>query len=328
MIGTGGSDSSDSGSSGSPGGRELAIQSARGSGSHRNYPPSNVIDGNTSFGSRWAGRGNPEEVRLDLGSNQTVDDVQIAWGRGNSRAYRFEIAGRSGTSGNWTTIFSGTSSGSTNDFENYNVKDINARQVRIRGTSSDSLYTNITEVRIFGAGGSSSPPSNPSPSSVSIVNSNSSNRSNSSNLNGQTVDDNIYVQVVPSDVIDRVQFFIDGNFVKTENFAPFDLRGGSANAQPFNTNNLSNGSHTLRAEVLFDNGSTDSISANFQVDNGGDDSNTGGDSNPGSGDFGLNPNREPWENFDLQDWVIDTPAFASDGDSQRHGENDLSLIHI
>ena len=26
--------------------------------------------------------------------------------------------------------------------------------------------------------------------------------------------------------------------------------------------------------------------------------------NGGSGDFGLNPNREPWENFDLSDWAL------------------------
>ncbi|MCE2030445.1 polysaccharide lyase family 7 protein [Sessilibacter corallicola] len=36
--------------------------------------------------------------------------------------------------------------------------------------------------------------------------------------------------------------------------------------------------------------------------------------------FGLDPNKEPWENFDLSDWVIDTPAFASDGESERFGE--------
>lgn len=38
-------------------------------------------------------------------------------------------------------------------------------------------------------------------------------------------------------------------------------------------------------------------------------------------DFGLDPELEPWENFDLSDWVIDTPAVdPSDGNSQRFGE--------
>ncbi|MEO9511795.1 MAG: polysaccharide lyase family 7 protein [Flavobacteriaceae bacterium] len=43
------------------------------------------------------------------------------------------------------------------------------------------------------------------------------------------------------------------------------------------------------------------------------------------GEFGLDPNLEPWENFDLSDWVIDTPAFdANDGLSERYGELDWS----
>ncbi len=38
--------------------------------------------------------------------------------------------------------------------------------------------------------------------------------------------------------------------------------------------------------------------------------------------FGLNPDLEPWENFDLSQWNIDTPAFDTDGFSLRHGELD------
>ena len=39
--------------------------------------------------------------------------------------------------------------------------------------------------------------------------------------------------------------------------------------------------------------------------------------------FGLDANLEPWENFDLSDWVIDTPAFdPEDGLALRHGELD------
>jgi len=49
-------------------------------------------------------------------------------------------------------------------------------------------------------------------------------------------------------------------------------------------------------------------------------------SSAGSGQFGLDPNAEPWENFDLTDWAIDTPAFASDGESERFGEFDWNDI--
>ena len=50
------------------------------------------------------------------------------------------------------------------------------------------------------------------------------------------------------------------------------------------------------------------------------------DDSGGSGQFGLNPNAEPWENFDLEDWKIDTVAFASDGDSESFGERDWDDI--
>jgi poly(beta-D-mannuronate) lyase len=46
----------------------------------------------------------------------------------------------------------------------------------------------------------------------------------------------------------------------------------------------------------------------------------------GDSEFGLDPNAEPWENFDLSGWVIDTPAFADDGESERFGELDWDDI--
>ena len=39
-------------------------------------------------------------------------------------------------------------------------------------------------------------------------------------------------------------------------------------------------------------------------------------------EFGLDADLEPWENFDLSQWNIDTPAFDTDGFSLRHGELD------
>ena len=152
-----------------------------------------------------------------------------------------------------------------------------------------------------------------------IVFSTSSNRSNTRELDGADTSNNIFVLANPASEIDQVRYFIDGDFVKEENVAPFDLQGGpSSAANPFDTDNLSNGDHRLTANILFNNGSTDSINADFEVDNGGGGGGGGGSNDDGgnTGDFGLNPNRPPQDNFDLLQWALDTPA-GRPGDSDR-----------
>lgn len=131
------------------------IKSGGGVGTHPNFPVTNAFDGNINFSSRWAGNGSPESLILNLNDIERVDDVRIAWGRGNTRAHTFEIAGRSDITGPWTTIFSGTSAGNTVAFETYNVDDIDARQIRIRGLSNSDnvVWTNITEVQLIGTAG-------------------------------------------------------------------------------------------------------------------------------------------------------------------------------
>jgi len=131
------------------------IESATGTGDHFRLVPSRAIDGNTNNTSRWAGNGSPEELFLDLGTVQRLDDAQIAWYLGEQRRFTFEIAAREDTFDDWTTIFSGTSQGDTNGFENYNVNDIDARYVRIRGFSNSdgTAWTAIREITLSGTGG-------------------------------------------------------------------------------------------------------------------------------------------------------------------------------
>ena len=134
-----------------------AIDVASASGaSHRNYPASNAIDGNTAFASRFASRANPDDLFLDLGSVQDVGAIEIAWGRGDARTYEFEVATREQSNDNWTTVISGNSSGNTLDFENYDLSDSQARFIRVRGLSNSAgqAWTNITEVQVFGVSAS------------------------------------------------------------------------------------------------------------------------------------------------------------------------------
>ena len=70
-----------------------------------------------------------------------------------------------------------------------------------------------------------------------------------------------------------------------------------------------------------DDSSEDDFSEPLEIENqvGGDDDDNDDDDNDdddnddgADGDFGLNPNLEPWENFDLTDWAYDSPAPRAD----------------
>jgi len=192
--------------------------------SHPSYPSRNAVDGNTSFGSRWAAtfEGGAANLFVDLGTRRTVDDIGVAWGRGDQRSYDFEVRARAGTSGSWARIFRGRSSGKTAGIESYNVTDFSARQVRVKvfSNSARTNWADITEFEVYGTGGRSG-----------------SNNSRDSSSN---------IPDTPS--------------------APEDV------------------TPTLPPPT------------------------TPTPPNDNSGDFGLSSNRDPWDNFDLSRWAIDTPA--------------------
>ncbi|MGV2986452.1 polysaccharide lyase family 7 protein [Vibrio sp. E150_011] len=131
----------------------LLIESASDwGGAHNSYPASNAIDGSTDWSSRWAAEGVVNLV-LDLGSVQKVEDLDIAWGKGDTQSYRFEIRTLADeSSSTWDKVFSGSSSGTSTYYENYDITDISARWVRIKifENTAGSTWTNIKEVAIFG----------------------------------------------------------------------------------------------------------------------------------------------------------------------------------
>ena len=118
------------------------------------YPPYKAIDGDTDWSSRWSASNGGSAVNLtvDLDEATNVKEVGIAWGKGDSRSYTFEIYARPETSGSWTKIYSNTSTGKSDSIEIYDVKDITAEQIRIkvRKNSIKSADMNITEVKVYG----------------------------------------------------------------------------------------------------------------------------------------------------------------------------------
>jgi len=110
-----------------------------------NYPE-NVIDNDSN--TRWSAEGIGEWIQFTLTELTNVTSVDIAFFNGNVRKTFFEIY-VSKDSVNFNKIFSGESSGTSTDFENFNCTDSVARYVKIVGLgNSASNWNSITEVRI------------------------------------------------------------------------------------------------------------------------------------------------------------------------------------
>ncbi len=101
--------------------------------------------------------------------------------------------------------------------------------------------------------------------------SNTSNRSNPRNLQGETLAGDTFIfltPVFPQQSINRVEFFVDGRFIRTERFAPYDLGSTSGNnGLPFDTRTLNDGAHAVDARVVLNNGSVENVRATFNVNN-------------------------------------------------------------
>lgn len=319
--------------------------------SHRSYPPSDAIDGNTSFESRWAAtfEGGDANLFVDLGSVKRVDNIGISWGRGNQRAYVFEVRARRGTSGSWTKVFSGVSSGTTTDIENYNVNDIDARQVRIKVFSNNAgtRWANVTEFEVYGVDGPSSSNSIPedSPSGFAIPrliqaedfsrfsDSDSANRGGAFRntgvdiqqcsdagcgfnigwtTQGEWLDYNVSantsgayvanIRVASARSTGALSFDIDGQ--RVSDTVSIGNTGGWQNwrTQTVNLGTINSGNHTLRLNI---EGS--SVNINW-IDIVRVGSPSAPDSLINDRRFGLDANAEPWDNFDLTRWSLDSPA--------------------
>ena len=359
----------------------LDIQSAGDfGGAHNNYPASNAVDGDTAFASRWAANfsngGGDVNLFVDLGSVQRIDDIGVAWGRGNLRSYNFEVRARAGTSGSWTKIRNrANSSGSTTGIEQYNVTDFDARQVRIKvfSASDGAAWANVTEFEVYGTsgrsggndgsggnGGGSGGGSGGSGSAVSVParieaeDFTDYSDTTSNNIGGAYRNTPVDIQSCNDSGCgfnigwaaagEWLEYQIDvddpGNYEADLRLATrqsgrvisVDVDGSNVtgNVSVNNTGNwqnyytetvdlgnLSSGTHTVRFN--FENGSVNFNWIEITESSGGGSGGGNGGGNGGSGEFNLDPNAEPWENFDLSQWKIDTPAgesSANDCDAQ------------
>jgi hypothetical protein len=100
----------------------------------------------------------------------------------------------------------------------------------------------------------------------------SADRSGTIPLAGATLSGKAYIfltPLFPDGDIDQVDFFLDGSFVKTELRAPYDLKGtyDGGKPAPFDTRKLDNGSHSVRAKIVFASGEVEAVASRFSVSN-------------------------------------------------------------
>lgn len=106
---------------------------------------SNTLDGNLS--TRWSAKGDGQWIKFDLGSSQKVDDIDIAFYKGNYRYAYFDIE-LSTNNTSWTQVYSGMSAKNAK-LQNFNVADQYARYVKIIGHgNSANPWNSLTEVGI------------------------------------------------------------------------------------------------------------------------------------------------------------------------------------
>lgn len=110
-------------------------------------PPANTLDGLLS--TRWSQEGTNQWIRYELPVTTTLDHVGIAFYLGNQRATYFKLdLSTDGTA--WTQVFSGQSSGTSLELENFAFPARVVKFVRItcNGNSEPSPWNSLTEVSI------------------------------------------------------------------------------------------------------------------------------------------------------------------------------------
>ena len=126
----------------------LVISTVKASGNQADFPPQNVIDNNIT--TRWANHDPKSSITLDLGKEAELCSINVSWYKGNERTTDFTISA-SNDGNSFTDVLTHTSTGSTPDFEGYNLPGIVSRFVRITVTgSSESGWVSISEIKIFG----------------------------------------------------------------------------------------------------------------------------------------------------------------------------------
>jgi hypothetical protein len=143
----------------------LTIVSATDDGLYEEtHGPENSIDGNFDPESRWSnlGQGEAKHLVFDLGAEQVVRSIGIAWYKGNERKATYAL--EASVDGQTYNILSPNdlSSGSTLDFEIIDIEPTRAQYVRIAAQGNEANeWNSIVEVQVNGCGKEVAAPKKP-----------------------------------------------------------------------------------------------------------------------------------------------------------------------
>ncbi len=109
--------------------------------------PAGAIDGNLDPDSRWSSNGDSKSIEFDLGSNEDIAGVSVAWYKGDERQAYFAVETSTDGSSWSSAIDGGVASGTTTAMEDYTFSERSARYIRVtqNGNSSGNGWNSIVE---------------------------------------------------------------------------------------------------------------------------------------------------------------------------------------
>ena len=170
------------------------------------------------YDTKWKEEGFGSFIQADLGSVEPVCNVGIAWDKGDERSYNFVVS-TSDDGTTFTDALRGTSSGSTEALETYDLTDVDSRFIRITvfGNNDDNNNDEhdtaaINELRI-GTATTADSQSNSNSSSGQAVqpgesldtNNNTTSSSNSTEITPDSYITELTDMMVTDGIQDRVQ---------------------------------------------------------------------------------------------------------------------------
>lgn len=128
------------------------------------HGPDKIIDGDLEADSRWSNQsqGSPKSVVLDLGAQQMLKSLNIAWYKGDSRKSEFTVEVSTDNKSFQNIIPTRQSGGTTSDLEPYDFDDVKAQFVKIIGNGNESNdWNSIVEIVANGCGEAVKKPEKP-----------------------------------------------------------------------------------------------------------------------------------------------------------------------